>query len=137
MKPPHSRRVNSERYLVANGFLEEDGTKENKTENKTEKGDNKEREEGEATTDGGEKEKKDGEKEKETDGVDKGEDNCGGRERLELVIKLMEKIHKEGFTYETAITALVPVEWLKNDILYFSFSFLLFFFVFVFFFDWE
>ena len=123
MKPPHSRRVNSERYLVANGFLEEDGTKENKTE----KGDNKEGEEGEATIDRGEKEKKGGEKEKEkeTDGVDKGEDNSGGRERLELVMKLMEKIHNEGFTYETAITALVPLEWLKNDILYFP-SFLLF-----------
>jgi hypothetical protein len=103
VKPPHSRRVNSERYLVANGFLEEP------------KKDEKEKEDREGNEENGEKmEGKEGES------VQKGADG-----RLELVVKLLEKIHLEGFTIDTSITSLVPIEWLKNDIQYFySLSFL-------------
>lgn len=99
--------MNSERYLVANKFLGKAKSEEIKREGKEGNGDKNEGNEGIE-----EKEKEIVEKE------EKGEID----EKYELVIQILEKAHKSGFTDESSISSLFPVDWLKAGIFNLSFS---------------
>lgn len=147
VKPPHSRRVNSERYLVANGFL--GGKKDDETEDEEEEEEKEKEEKGEK----GEQGEKEGEKEKDDTAKENGDEEKREDEKKEekseedkekeqeekkreeenyikykLAVKILEKAHKSGFTDISSIISLFPIEWLKNGIHNYSSYFIFYYY---------